>query len=243
MDKITNQTPKQLNKNQEAKAVQNATEDVQEKFISKNKSKDATKVTLSDRSKELQKELSAAEKAVKIHQKKFGNVDKPGIFFISGFDWFGASSVKGNYDGIRDMAEAVEGAEHYSWDQKEEILQKIKERQPTQPILLVGHSFGGDTAVEIANELNSIENGFRSIDLLDTLDSVGFDNDLIPQNVRKNLNFVANGPYTLINDGPNIAANYKRTDVDNFLRLEQHADLDDSTEIQIEILDAINELV
>ena len=72
---------------------------------------------------------------------------------------------------------------------------------------------------------------------------MGFDNDLIPQNVRKNLNFVANGPYTLINDGPNIAANYKRTDVDNFLRLEQHADLDDSTEIQIEILDAINELV
>lgn len=211
-------------------------------------------VSLSSKAKELEKglketpekkpeqPLDAAAQALKIHAKKFGKLQKPGVFFVSGFDWFGASSVKGNYDGIRDMAEAVEGARHYAWDQQEEIIEQIKKRDPHQPIVLIGHSFGGDAVMEIAQELNSIENGFRRIDLLVTLDSVGFDNDIVPQNVKKNLNFLAQGN-KFINDGPNIAANYQRTDVANFLRHEAHADLDDATDIQIEILEAIRKVV
>ncbi len=206
--------------------------------LSKNENED-TKVNLSERSKELKEKLSGAEKALKIHSKKFGNLEKPGIYFVSGFDWFGASSVKGNYDGIRDMAEAIDGAEHYSWDEKDEIIEDIKKRKADQPVILVGHSFGGDGVVEIAQELNTIENGFRKIDLMVTLDSVGADNDLIPQNVKKNLNYLAQGPYKFLNDGPNIALNYKRTEVENYLRHEEHADLDDATDVQIQILEEV----
>ena len=210
-------------------------------------------VSLSKNAKDLEKNLNEATKdksksvdpsalAQKIHAKKFGKLEKPGIFFVSGFDWFGASSVKGNYDGIRDMAEAVEGARHYAWDQQKEIIAEIKKRAPEQPIILVGHSFGGDAVVEIAQELNTIENGFRGIDLMVTLDAVGLDNDIVPQNVKKNLNFLAQGN-RFINDGPNIAANYERSDVTNYLRHEDHAELDDATDIQIEILEAIQKIV
>jgi thioesterase domain-containing protein len=107
----------------------------------------------------------------------------------------------------------------------------------------VGHSFGGDSAVEIAQELNTIENGFRKIDLLITLDSVGSDNDFIPQNVKKNLNFLAQGPYEFLNDGPNIAKNYHKTEVENYLRQEEHADLDDTTDIQVQILEQIEKIL
>ncbi len=209
-------------------------------------------INLSKQAKELQKslqnkskeknDLSPAEQALKIHAKKFGKMQSPGIFFVSGFDWFGASSVKGNYDGIRDMAEAVDGARHYAWDQQEDVLAEIKKRDPKQPIILVGHSFGGDAVMEIAQELNTIENGFRRVDLLVTLDSVGADNDFVPQNVQKNLNFLAQGN-GLINDGPNIAINYERSEVENFLRHEDHAELDDATDIQVKILEAIQNIV
>ncbi len=205
--------------------------------------KEKSEVSISEKSKELKEKLSSAEKAIKIHEKKFGKIEKPGIYFVSGFDWFGAGSIKGNYDGIRDMADAIPGAKHYSWDEQDLIIEDIKKRKPDQPIVIVGHSFGGDSAVEIAQELNSIENGFRKIDLLVTLDSVGYDNDKIPQNVGKNLNFLAQGPYEFLNDGPNIALNYKRTAVENYLRHEKHADLDDSTDIQIEILEQIEKTV
>ena len=197
------------------------------------------KVTLSEKSKELKESLTSAEKALKIHSKKFGKMEKPGIYFMSGFDWLGASSIKGNYDGIRDMADAIEGAKHYSWTEQDEIIEDIKKRRPDQPIVLVGHSFGGDSVVEIAQRLNTIDNGFRKIDLMITLDSVGADNDFIPQNVKKNINFLAQGPYNFLNDGPNIALNYKRTAVANYLRPEEHADLDDSTDIQIQVLEEI----
>lgn len=206
-------------------------------------------VSISKNAKELEKELKEAssevnpvEIAQKIHEKKFGKLKSPGIFFVSGFDWFGASSVKGNYDGIRDMAEAVEGARHYAWDQQEEILEQIKKRDPNVPLILVGHSFGGDAVVEIAQELNTIENGFRKVDLMVTLDSVGLDNDIIPQNVKKNLNYLAQGN-GLINDGPNIAANYQRSEVTNYLRHEAHAELDDTTDIQVAVLEAISKIV
>lgn len=192
--------------------------------------------------KKEKEDLSPAEQALKIHAKKFGKMQSPGIFFVSGFDWFGASSVKGNYDGIRDMAEAVDGAKHFAWDEQEAVLEEIKKRDPKQPIILVGHSFGGDAVMEIAQELNTIENGFRKVDLLVTLDSVGMDNDFVPQNVKKNLNFLAQGN-RFINDGPNIAMNYQRSEVENFLRHEAHAELDDATDIQVKILESIQEIV
>ena len=208
-----------------------------------NQTNEDTKVDISEQSKDLKKKLTATEKALKIQSKKFGNMQKPGIFFMSGFDWFGAGSVKGNYDGIRDMSEAVDGAEHFTWDQQEEMIKEIKKRDVNQPIILIGHSFGGDGVIEVAQQLNTLDNGFRKIDLMVTLDSVGFDNDVVPQNVKKNLNYLATGPYHFLNDGPNIAANYKRTEVENYLRAERHSELDDLVDIQMQVLEEIGKVV
>lgn len=242
MDKVGSgavQTPIQKKNAAKLKKFDEAAVEKKPEKVVPKKVEEDVKVELSERAKELKKELSNKEKVHKIHEKKFGDIQKPGIYFVSGFDWFGAGSIKGNYDGIKDMAEAVEGAKHYSWDQQEEIIEDIKKRKPDQPIVLVGHSFGGDGVVEIAQTLNTIENGFRKIDLLVTLDSVGYDNDKIPQNVKKNLNYLAQGPWEFLNDGPNIALNYERTKVENFLRHEEHAQLDDSTDIQIRVLEEI----
>lgn len=196
---------------------------------------------ISDDSKKVAKK-SALLKVKEIQKKKFGDLQEPGIFYISGFDWLGASSVKGNYDGIRDMSEATDGGQHFAWDDKENIIKEVKKRDPDQPLVLVGHSFGGDTAMEIATELNSLEHGFRKVDLLITLDSVGFDNDTVPSNVKKNINFLANDN-TWINDTANIAQDYRSTEVLNYLRPEAHAELDDTLDIQRTIITEIHSIV
>lgn len=200
-------------------------------------------VSISDKSKELKKELDKISKVQKIDKSEIAKIEGPGIYFVSGFDWFGASSIKGNYDGIDDMSKAVEGAKKFAWDDQDKIIEEIKNRSPKEPIVLIGHSFGGDAVVEVANTLNSLEHGFREVDLLVTLDSVGFNNDIIPQNVKKNLNFLAQGPYDFLNDGPNIAKNFENTKVENFLTEMVHSDLDDSKDIQFQIIKEINKLV
>ena len=193
------------------------------------------RVELSTKAKELKKSLEIAKKS-----EEEDLINEPAIYFVSGFDWWGAGSIKGNYDGVRDMTDVVEYAQHFSWDQQDEIMEDIKKHKPDQPLILVGHSFGGDGVFEIAQRLNTLENNFRPVDLMVTLDSVGFDNDKVPTNVAKNLNYIASGPYEFLNDGPNVAIDYKRTKVENFLRPESHAELDDTTDIQMTILEEIN---
>lgn len=163
----------------------------------------------------------------------------PAIFFVKAFEFVETDMFA---DGMKSMAEATEGARYYSWDQKSEMINQIKKRDKNQPVILVGHGFGADTAVEVAQELNTIDNGFRKIDLLVTLNSSGFNNDFIPENVQKNLNYItAENGWT--DDGPNIALNYHRTEVENFLRPEDHDDLDDTTSIQMDIMEAINKVI
>jgi glutaryl-CoA dehydrogenase len=110
------------------------------------------------------------------------------------------------------MAEAVEGSRLYDWNQKDEIIEHIKKTHADFPIILVGHSLGGDTVKEIADELDSLEHNFRSVDLLVTLDAVGFNNDIIPQNVKEHLNVFAE-TNVLLNDGPHVARRHEKTDV------------------------------
>lgn len=173
-------------------------------------------------------------------RKVQSQINQPGIFFISGMQLWTLGSMSGN--SMEAMAENIPGADAFSYRDHEEILAEIKRRPVGQPIILVGHSFGGDTAVEIAKELNTMENGFRKVDLLITMDSVGFDNDIIPINVRKNLNFIGDRD-AFFNDGPNIARNTEKTDVVNELRSEDHTGIDDSEEVQFKVFEAINELM
>ena len=162
--------------------------------------------------------------------------NKPGIFFLSGFDIQGLSSGDG---GVGGMAENVPHGRHFSWEDEDRVLEEITQTPIQQPIILVGHSLGGDAAVNLANRLNSMEHGFRNVDLLVTLDSVGFDNDLIPPNVKRNLNFIGDED-VFFNDGPNVARDDFRTSVFNEIRSEKHTGIDDSKEVQKKIFSAIS---
>jgi hypothetical protein len=181
----------------------------------------------------------------KIDDKKIDNkkedklhfIKKPALIFIEGFSAFGIS----NGDGIKDMAENMPGAKRFSWEEHDKIMSEIKKHAPDQPVVLVGHSFGGDTAIEIANELNSVKNAFRPIDLIVSIDAVGMNKTIIPQNVKRNLNFFGEGILPFVHGDPTVARNTKYTDVTNELRTDMHSKMEDNPEVQFQIFEAINE--
>lgn len=175
----------------------------------------------------------------KSSSSKISFIKKPALIFIEGFSLFGVS----NGDGIKDMADNLPGAKRFSWDEQDKIIEEIKKHSPDQPVVLVGHSFGGDSAVEIANTLNSVKNGFRGIDLLVSIDSVGMNNTIIPMNVKRNLNFIAEGILPLLHGDPNIARNAQYTEVFNELRPELHSKMEDSEDIQFQIFESINSVL
>jgi hypothetical protein len=172
---------------------------------------------------------------------KAGSIKKPAILFVKGLDIFSSPSTsEGGYAGVGKMAEAVEGSRMYGWDQHDEIVDHLKKIHKDQPIILVGHSFGGDTAHEVADSLDSLEHGFRKVDLLITIDSVGASHDVIPQNVKNHLNVFGENNFFL-SDGPHVARRHEMTKVKNILSPLDHTDLDDNKEIQYEIVNLINE--
>ena len=176
---------------------------------------------------------------VKSVEKVNIKVDKPGIFFVKGFS---INPFEDDMEGLTGIAKNIPGTKTFNWNQEDELIEEIKNRPHTQPIILVAHGMGADTATSVANKLNTIGNAFHQVDLLVTLDSVGLDNDIIPQNVRKNINFIGykNG---LLNDGPNIAKNKGLTSVQNELTEHEHDDLPKSVDIQFNIYESINEVL
>lgn len=172
---------------------------------------------------------------------KEGTLKKPVIIFVKGLDVFSSpSNSERGYAGVGKMADAVEGARIYGWDQHADIIKEIKKVEVNQPVILVGHSFGGDTAVEVADELDSLEHSFRKVDLLVTIDAVGFDNDIIPQNVKNHLNVFGENDFFL-NDGPHVARRNEMTKVKNILSPKDHTELDDDKEIQYEVVNLIKD--
>lgn len=170
---------------------------------------------------------------------KLSFIKKPAVIFIEGFSAFGIS----NGDGIKDMADNLPGAKRFSWDEQDKIIEEIKKHAPDQPVVLVGHSFGGDSAVEIANTLNSVKNGFRNIDLLVSIDSVGMNHSIIPMNVKRNLNFFGEGVVPFLHGDPNVARNTDYTEVTNELSSELHSKMEDSQEVQFKIFESINDVL
>ena len=169
------------------------------------------------------------------------NANRPAIIFIKGLDFSSSPSTsETGYAGVGKMADAVAGSRIYGWDQQDEIIEYIKKVNQDQPLILVGHSFGGDSALEVADSLDSLEHGFRKVDLLITIDSVGADNDIIPQNVKNHLNVFGENNIFL-NDGPHVARRHEMTNVKNILSPLDHMDLDDDKEIQYEVVNLIKE--
>lgn len=187
----------------------------------------------------------ATQKAKEIQEPvvKEGSVKKPLIVFIKGLDIFSSpSKSEGGYAGLGRIAESIEGSRLYGWDQKDEIMKEIKKVHRDYPVILVGHSLGGDTAIEIADEMDSLKQGFRPVDLLVTVDAVGFSHDIIPQNVKKHLNVFGENSLFL-NDGPHVARREEKTSVRNILSPLDHTEIDDDREIQFEIVDLIKKTV
>lgn len=174
-------------------------------------------------------------------EAKVGTLKKPAIIFIKGLDVFSSpSKSESGYAGVGRIAESVKGSRIYGWNQKDEIIKEINKIEKSQKVILVGHSFGGDTAVEIANELDSLEHKFRPVDLLVTIDAIGFNNDIIPQNVKKHLNVFGEND-SFLNDGPHVARRNEKTQVQNILSPLDHTELDDDKEIQFELVTLIQE--
>lgn len=195
---------------------------------------DVVKDQVKEEAKEKVKDVAKVE-------VKEGTLKKPVIIFIKGLDILSSpSKSESGYAGVGRIAESVKGSRIYGWDQKDEIIKEIKKVALNQPVILVGHSFGGDTAVDIANSLDSLEHGFRPVDLLITMDAVGFSNDIIPQNVRKHLNIFGETSLFL-NDGPHVARRHDMTDVKNILSPLDHTDLDDDKGNQYEIVQLIQQ--
>lgn len=201
-----------------------------------------------DFTKEVAKDIAKDEsikKLEKIKDKeiKDGSLKKPAIIFIKGLDVFSSpSKSEGGYAGVGRIAEAIEGSRIYGWDQKDEIIEQIKKVHKDYPVVLVGHSLGGDTAIEIADELDSLKENFRKVDLLVTIDAIGFSHSIIPQNVKQHLNVFGENSLVL-NDGPHVARREEKTSVRNILSPLDHTDIDDDKEIQFEIVEIIQKTV
>ncbi len=200
----------------------------------------APKLDLPDVPKEAAKETATKEiKAAVVEKVKDGSVKKPAILFIKGLDIFSSpSKSERGYAGVGKMADAIEGSKVFSWSEQDKIIDEVRKTHKDYPIILVGHSLGGDTAIEVAEALDSLDHKFRPIDLLVTMDAIGFDHDIIPQNVKQHLN-VFGEKNIFLNDGPHVARRHEKTDVKNILSPEEHIDIDDSKEIQYEVVNLI----
>lgn len=179
------------------------------------------------------------KKIDKAHEAPMHFIKKPAVIFIEGFSMFGIS----NGDGIKEMSDNFPGAKRFSWEEHDKIVEEIKKHAPDEPVVLVGHSFGGDTAIEVANDLNSPKNGFRAVDLLVSIDAVGMNKTIIPMNVKSNLNFFGEGIIPFLHGDPTVARNTKYTEVTNELRADWHSKMDDNPEVQFQIFDKINEVL
>lgn len=181
-------------------------------------------------------DLAEVKESKTIEGKEITRINKPAIFFINGFHF---NPFRDESKGLTGMAKNIPGAEVFSWSEADKVIDAVKTRPHTQPVILVGHGMGGDSAVDVVNKLNSVEHGFRRVDLLVTMDSIGTDNDVIPQNVRENYNIISDQD-SLFNDGPNIARKKNQTKVDNELFEMGHNQLEEDTEVQFLVFEKIN---
>lgn len=82
--------------------------------------------------------------------------------------------------------DVVIDARRFGHSQQRAAVQFLRSHADTMDIVLIGHSFGGDSTIEVAERLR---NEGLSVDKLVQIDSVGVGDDLLPRNVRTGLNY------------------------------------------------------
>jgi hypothetical protein len=76
----------------------------------------------------------------------------------------------------------------FAWDEKKDAINYLSSLglNNNDKLIVIGHSYGGDTAILLANELKKRN---RRVDLLVQVDSVGSSDDVLPSNVAKGINY------------------------------------------------------
>lgn len=173
--------------------------------------------------------------------------DPLGLFTIviqggPGSSGFGGSSASSSPNpGVGDIAsDLARGREtvsrHNAGDLLGAMAAAIAAAERGEPINIVGHSTGGDSAVDLARLLNTLN---IPVSTLATIDSVGLNNSTIPPNVSLNLNYYQNNT-SVLQGGPNSALAPDRSQVVNIYRPEDnHFNIDDAEDIRNSIVNQI----
>jgi pimeloyl-ACP methyl ester carboxylesterase len=126
------------------------------------------------------------------NEDAWNNSDPMGLITIGfeGFGMYGDTKKKGGLKqrGLID-AEGNPRSRVLQHNQHSIAIKKIKhalEKNPNQPVILIGHSWGADSAIEVANKLKKL--GIK-VDLLIQIDSVGAGDATLPDNVEQGINY------------------------------------------------------
>lgn len=142
----------------------------------------------------------------------------------------GSSASSSANPGIGGIAAALQsqgetGLSTNSGDLAGALAAAVAAHQAGQPIHIVGYSWGGDTAVDLAWALHDMN---IQVTTLVTIDSVGLNNRSIPPNVSTNLNYYQNKT-PILQGGPNQAVDPDLTNVTNVFRPgDNHFNIDDA---------------
>ncbi|MCZ8226057.1 MAG: DUF2974 domain-containing protein [Microcystis sp. LE19-84.1B] len=76
----------------------------------------------------------------------------------------------------------------FAWNEKKDAINYLSNLRlnNNDKLIVIGHSYGGDTAILLAKELKKRN---RRVDLLVQVDSVGSSDDVLPSNVAKGINY------------------------------------------------------
>ncbi len=161
--------------------------------------------------------------------------------FVSGFSGSSGRSGSSGKTDMQKMAEKMDkdipgGASEVGHSQQGKAVKKICKalcKNPNQPVILVGHSFGGDSVVEIAEKLKK---KCIKVDLMVQIDSVGVGDEKKPDNVERGINI-----WSTSRKGVNGASNVEGSE-NIGLDGTTHTDIDSDPRTEKHIKDAIDKL-
>lgn len=119
--------------------------------------------------------------------------------FLHGLSGTSGGATPGTETMAKDFAGKIPGTTYYgSWRAQDDAVKKIKAAKaanPSEPVVLVGHSYGGDSVNEVATDLKACG---INVDVYIQIDTVGAFDDENPCNVLCGYNI-----YSTSNDGVN----------------------------------------
>lgn len=156
------------------------------------------------------------------------------VYLLRG--WFGVFStgMDAMAETLRDKGIKAEAIGHLAW--RSTVAKVVKERAAGQTgrIVLVGHSQGGNNAIDIARELEAHK---IPVDLVITL--APFMQDPVPSNVRRALNYYQAGGWgSPLTADPGFSGELSNIDIGSDASVF-HVNIDKNPRVQAEVVAAI----